>query len=1137
GGHSLLAAKLVSRVRERLNINISVKDVFFHQSIFELANISAQSESLAHHTIEPVNQDTDLVLSYGQQRLWLLDKIEQGSAHYNMPIALKLTGKLDKRALNDALSEILNRHEILRTQYRENEGVSYQVVCQAAPFELNIIDLSSEVIETHREQQLEERIRRQRTTPFDLANDLMLRAELVKLSEQKHYVLLTMHHIAADGWSLKLLTDELSQLYDAFVNGNSSPLVKLPIQYKDYAAWQQKSLAESELQTSLNYWQEKLLGIPMVHQLPTDHARPAVPDMNGRVLKTSIDKGLSNSLNALAKEQNVTLFMLLHAAFTCLLNKYSGESDIVLGSPIANRDMQEVESLVGFFINTLVLRSQVERSDTFVQHLQKSKDCLLEAYEHQHVPFEMLVQSLDIARSTSHSPIFQIMIVMQNYQQATLDLTDLTLSVVESSEQQAKFDLTLFITETDNNIELNWEYAQALFEPETVARLSSHFINLLTSIVAQQNTAIADLKVLSEQDKQALIYDWNDTVAPYPKGACMHQLFEQQAQKTPDNVAVVFEGNSITYRELEARANQIAHYLKAQVCESQQFIGVCLERSINMVAGLLGVLKSGFAYIPLDPEYPSNRIGKILEKSETKFVLTDDSSLDKHDFENPLNVEQAYCSNMPSTPLSLVLNAKDTAYVIFTSGSTGEPKGVVISHESAVNLLTLVNRRFEINEHDTVLCITSIGFDLSVYDIFGSIATGAKLVVSKADDALEPRRLIKLLQENQVTYWDSVPSTLKMLIDYLDTVASDVVSPHLRLAFLSGDWIPTSLPDQVNNYFPKLQVISLGGATEGTVWSNYYPITQPMSHRKSVPYGKPLDNNRFYVLDEHLNPVPPGCVGDLFIGGVGVAQGYLNDEMKTSAAFMPDPFYEHERANMYKTGDRGRIMLEAGGKLGNMEFLGRIDNQVKIRGFRVELGEVESCLQSHDAIKLALAVVIPESMQIYAYVISEENKQVDTQELLSLCSISLADYMVPAGVMQIEKLPLSNNGKVDRKALPKPVLVDSKNNIVIHPRTDTEKQLSEIWSNLLGIAQVSVQASFFDIGGQSLLATRLASQILVEFGVEVAIRSLFQNDTIEKQAKLIEQVLDSTDLLDRLDELSEEELDAQLKLLEELGEV
>ncbi|AOT10639.1 non-ribosomal peptide synthetase [Pseudoalteromonas luteoviolacea] len=1136
GGHSLLATRLATLASHEFSVELSVKNIFAHQTIQSLAEyIEHQGKSnLGRIEKAPVGLKDNL--SFAQQRLWLIDQIQVDNSQYNMPSVLRLKGQLDVEALSTSLLTIVERHQVLRTGYRRNSLGEAEIFLHPVPNSvIECIDLTHLPL-AEREIELERHSKQSCQSPFNLTDDLMLRACLIQLTEDEYVLLVTMHHIASDGWSQGVMVKELAQLYAAYSEQKPNPLPELPIQYYDYAHWQNTWLSGDRLEGQIDYWRQRLDGIPTVHNLPLDFARNKAVGGASAYYQHQLSPSLLAGLTKLAAANDATLFMLLNSVFACLLSRHSGETDIVVGTAVANRDQVEVSDLVGFFVNTLVLRTELHDDPSFHDLLARSREDLLNAYQNQQVSFDHLVEELNPKRSLNHSPLFQVMLVLQNNEEISLDLADLQLSLASENIANAKYDITLSVNEGSDGLTLYWEFAADLFTETTIARMSGHFERLLEAVVNDPSCQVSKLPMITETEQELIVNDWNNTQVDYPADQGLHQPFEQQAALTPDAVAVVFEQQSLTYAELNRRANQLAAVLREHGVSHAEPIGLCVERSLEMVIGLLGILKANAAYVPLDPNYPLERKQRIVAKAGIALVVADQKN--STDFQRVVAVDSS-----PTEKADLDFNhaftatAYDTAYVIFTSGSTGEPKGVEIAHHSAVNLITLVNRNFNIDAEDTVLCITSVGFDLSVYDIFGALAAGAKLVVSKSGDELEPKRLLNLIDQHQVTYWDSVPSTLKMIVDYIDLTQMDFSNNSLRLAFLSGDWIPTTLPQQAKSHFDRLQVISLGGATEGTVWSNFYPITEDMSQRKSVPYGRPLDNNTFYILDKHLQPVPLGVAGELYIGGVGVAKSYYQDPEKTAQSYLPNPFHADRHPTMYKTGDMGRLMADEHGMPGQMEFLGRIDHQVKIRGFRVELGEIEHCLRQHELVKDVLIMVTDEPQYIVAYLVTSNEHEFDESQLNQVIKAhlveNLPDYMVPAVLMFLPVLPLTANGKLDRKALPKPDLASVSTSDYIAPEGEVELQLAEIWQELLQVNKVSVTDNFFDIGGNSLLATRLVASIYRQFDVEIEIASLFHNQSIRQQALLLQSFLSTQDVLDNLDDLSEAEIDALMAQMEE----
>jgi amino acid adenylation domain-containing protein len=1116
GGNSLLILRLRAEIRKQFGLELSIKSIFKTPYIKDLAEKIEQGIPLSlKESIIPVLPKSNIApMSLSQQSLWFINQLNEGSPEYNMPAVFEFKGPLNVGVTEQAIKRIIERHESLRTVFSQTNHGLMQIVSETKDFTLTTIDLC-DLQNTEKQIKLDRLVKEDAQTNFSLETDSMIRASYICLKdscESKEGVLLiNMHHIASDGYSIAIFVDEFITQYQSILNGEPDGLPQLEIQYSDYAHWERNWLQGEQLDKGLSFWSHQLSGLPEIHNLPLDYTRPPRQTFKGKTHHTYIKKEKYNTLELLCQNNDSTLFMGLQSVFSVLLARHSNETDIVMGTPIVNREQIEVMPMIGFFMNNLVLRSDLSSNPTFIDLLKKNKLMLLDAYAHQRVPFDRIVDNIQPERSLSHSPLFQVMVVLQNNNQKNLELPGIKFNLLKLDNCIAKYDLNLIITEHDQGLSLEWEYNTGIFKAETIERMAGHFSILVSSLAEVPENNIFKVKMLSETEYNQQTFDWNNTLAEYPKHLAIHELFELQVNQTPDAVAVIFENESISYRELNKKANQLANYFVQNEAKPGDFIALCINRSIEMVIGLLGILKAGGAYIPLDPNYPSDRKQRIILKSKAKLVLTD--KCNEGHFNERLLIETALDGSFDQNNLEIKKNPEDTAYVIFTSGSTGEPKGVVIAHHSVVNLVNLVNKNFKIDTHDVILCITSVGFDLSVYDIFGALSIGAKLVISDMLDHQDPEKLLQLIESNKVTFWNSVPSTLKLLIDYIEQSKQAVSNKSLRLAFLSGDWIPTTLPSKAAKYFLNLQVIGLGGATEGTVWSNSYPVINDVSHMQSIPYGKPLDNNTFYILDKYHNPVPLGVTGELYIGGVGVAKGYLNDIEKTASSYLLNPFHPHLNETMYKTGDLGRLLMDNDGLPGNMEFLGRIDHQVKIRGFRIELGEIEHVLMSHIDIREAVVLAKDNKLEnkiLVAYITVNDPSSVLTNDVNLALSPKFTEllrqalvqelplYMVPSVFVYLESLPITANGKINRKALPEPNFECYQGEYVA-PKTLTEEMLVKCWAELLKLdtLKISIKSNFFEIGGNSVLSSQMIHKCSSQYKLSVTIKDIFECPTIE----------------------------------------
>ncbi|WP_416212277.1 non-ribosomal peptide synthase/polyketide synthase [Nostoc sp. DedSLP03] len=1144
GGHSLLATQLISRVRSSLKVELPLRSLFAAPTIAELGpNIqrlqqqilrlrSVQDLELAASPILKRSENTEIPLSYAQQRLWFLDQFEPNSASYNIPFGLRLVGTLNVVALQQSLIEIIHRHEALRTNFVTVDGKPSQIIQTATNWTLTVVDLQHLPV-TEQKTAAQQLVQQQALLPFDLASDALIRATLVVLSPTQQWLLVCMHHVVSDGWSIGVFVEDLQALYNAYSQGQPSPLLPLPIQYADFAIWQRRWLVGEVLQSQLSYWKQQLANAPTFLPLPTDRPRPAVQTFNGAYLEFALSAELTQQLTKLSQEQGCTLFMTLLAAYNTLLYRYTGQEDILVGTPIANRDRTEIEGLIGFFVNTLVMRTDLSLNPTFNELLPRIREMALPAYAHQDLPFEMLVEALQPERDLSHTPLFQVMFVLNNASISEIELTGLSVSSLPIESAIAKFDLTLGMENTNTSTTLStsnglvgwWEYNTDLFDSSTIERMTGHFVTLLEAIVANPQERISQLPMLTASEQQQLLVEWNDTSVDYPIDKCIHQLFEEQVERTLNAVAVVFENQQLTYRELNCRANQLAHYLQSLGVGADVLVGICVERSLEMVVGLLGILKAGAAYVPLDLEYPQDRLSFMLEDAQVSVLLTQQHLVEKL----PEHQARIVCldtyweiilQSNQQNPITGV-QASNLAYVIYTSGSTGKPKGAINTHLGICNRLLWMQQAYQLTEIDCVLQKTPFSFDVSVWEFFWPLLTGARLVVAKPGGHKDSGYLVNLILEQQVTTLHFVPSMLQIFLE--EQGLKDCSS--LKRVICSGEALPKELQER---FFASLgcQLHNLYGPTEAAIDVTFWEC-QPESNLKTVPIGRPISNTQIYILDQNLQPVPVGVPGELHIGGAGLARGYLNRPELTEQKFIPNPFSGSRGAGeqrsrgarerrrkiaqspassprLYKTGDLARYLPD-----GNIEYLGRIDNQVKIRGFRIELGEIEVALSQHQNVQTSVVIVredIPGEKRLISYIVLQPEQPPTVRELRSFLKSKLPEYMVPSAFVILESLPLTSNGKIDRRALPAPEPSSESREKYVAPRTPLEEILAQIWVQVLKVELVGTHDNFFTLGGHSLLATQLVSRVRSSLKVELPLRSLFAAPTIAQLAPLIQQL-------------------------------
>ncbi|MCF3627071.1 amino acid adenylation domain-containing protein [Planktothrix agardhii 1801] len=1102
GGHSLLATQLVSRIRSLFKIELPLRSLFAAATVAELAHLieplQQQNLTLTVPPILPRTKDTELPLSFAQQRLWFLDQLQPNSALYNIPMVLRLQGNLNQGALEQSLWSICDRHEVLRTNFVTINGQPTQVI-QTTRETISVVDLQDLPIQEQAEktQQLKQK---QATQPFDLAKESLIRITLVVLSETEHLLLVCMHHIISDGWSIEVFIHELTTLYNAYPQNQPANLAPLPIQYADFAIWQRQWLQGDVLQTQLNYWQNQLADAPALLSLPTDHPRPAVQSFVGAYQEFSLSPALSQALTELSRKQGVTLFMTLLAAFDALLYRYTGSSDILVGTPIANRNRSEIEGLIGFFVNTLVLRTNLADNPSFSQLLTRVREVAMDAYAHQDLPFEMLVEALQPERDLSHTPIFQVAFVLQNTPKSEIEMTGLKVTDLPLENTTAKFDLTLAMVHTDNALNGVWEYNTDLFDSGTIERLAGHFVNLLAGIVANPQAQISQLPLLTEVEQQQLLIEWNNTQVDYPQIKCIHTLFEQQAERTPDAIAVVFENQQLTYTELNGRANQLAHYLQKLGVKADTLVGICVERSLEMMVGLLGILKAGGAYLPLDPEYPQERLSFMLEDSQVEVLLTQNKLVkllaQNQEYIVCLDGDWQNISQANENNLNITITPNNLAYVIYTSGSTGQPKGVYCNHLGVVNLYTDFQTKKPLSVGDRCSLWTSLNFDVSVYEVFSALLSGATLHITPEFIRSDAFKFINWLYSEQISSAYIPPFMLNNFSDCLEKVVNHI---SLRRLLVGVEPINEKLLISISQRIPGLQIINGYGPTETTICSTLYSIKTERISNGNTPIGKPLHNTKIYLLDNQMQPVPIGVQGELHIGGAGLARGYLNRPQLNAEKFIPNPFDKAKGSKLYKTGDLARYLPD-----GNIEYLGRIDNQVKIRGFRIELGEIEAVIGQNEDVQSACVIARednPGDKRLVAYLVPQPEITLTIDEIRQFLKAKLPDYMVPNAFVILEALPLTPNGKIDRRALPAPDLQGKGEYIA--PRNPIEEKLAQIWAEVLKLERVSIEDNFFELGGHSLLATQVISRCQEAFEIALPLRYLFESPTIAQLSAVI----------------------------------
>ncbi|QIR37151.1 amino acid adenylation domain-containing protein [Tolypothrix sp. PCC 7910] len=1090
GGHSLLATQLISRIRNIFKVELPLRELFATATLAELAQaieqLQQQNIELSASPILPRAKNADLPLSFAQQRLWFLDQLEPHSALYNIPVALRLVGNLNQTALEQSLIEIIHRHEVLRTNFTTIDGQATQIIREQGTGNreqgiISIVDFNA-LSATQKEVATQQLAQQQAIAPFDLATEALIRVTLLALNETEHILLVCMHHIVSDGWSMSVFISELAQLYNAYSQGQPSPLVPLTIQYADFAIWQRNWLQGDVLQSQLSYWEQQLANAPALLALPTDRPRPAVQTFVGAHLEFTLSVELTDKLVKLSQEHGCTLFMTLLAAYDTLLYRYTGQSDILVGTPIANRDRSEIEGLIGFFVNTLVMRSNLAGNPSFSELLTRVRETAMDAYTHQNLPFEMLVEALQPERDLGHTPLFQVVFMLQNAPVQELELAGLTVSALPVETKTAKVDLALSMENTTQGLVGVWEYNTDLFDASTIERMTGHFVTLLEGIVANPEQKIAQLPLLTQHEQHQLLIEWNDTQANYPQYKCIHQLFEERVNQTPNAVAVVFAEQKLTYQQLNIRANQLADYLQSLGVKPDTLVGICVERSLEMVVGLLGVLKAGGAYLPLDPEYPTERLRFMLEDAQVSVLLTQQRLIERLP-EYQANLvcldevwEQIAQNNQDN--LNSEVRAFNLANLIYTSGSTGRPKGVMVEHKGLCNLAQAQIQTFGVNSDSRILQFASFSFDASIWEIIMALGSGGMLYLGTKDSLLPGKPLVEQLRKHSITHVTLPPSALAVM-------PSDEL-PALQTIIVAGE---ACSPELIKQWSVGRNFFNAYGPTEATVCATIAKCTED----EKITIGKAIANTQIHILDEYLQPVPVGVPGELHIGGVSLARGYLNRPDLTQEKFIPNPFEKAEGSRLYKTGDLGRYLPD-----GTIDYLGRIDHQVKIRGFRIELGEIEAALSQHNDVQICCVIPREETggnKRLVAYVGTQKNVTITTGELRQFLADKLPGYMLPSAFVILESLPLTPNGKVDRRALPNPDLHQELSNYVM-PNTEIENIIAGIWQQALAIEKVGIYNNFFELGGHSLLLVSINQQLQEKFGIELSIVDMFNYPTI-----------------------------------------
>jgi amino acid adenylation domain-containing protein len=1057
--------------------------------------------SAPEQIIQPRDPAVPAALSYAQQRLWFLHRLGADGGQYNVTRAVRISGPLDRPTLAKALSDLVERQAVLRTTYQLSDGTAYQRVEPPEPVPIPCTDLTA-LEGAARQSALQKHLRVEAAREFDLVGGLMVRAHLYRLEAQDHILLLVIHHVASDAWSMDVALRELAALYAAAATECPAALGELPFQYADYAAWERQRLDGADPDEALAYWKTQLENLPIL-DLPTDRPRPAMPSHHGGQVAISLPPSLTDNLRALAQASGTTLYMALLTLFSVLLSRYSRQDDIVIGSPVAGRNHPGTEGLIGAFINTLVMRCPLAGDPSFREALLAVRETVLQAFSHQEIPFERLVQVLNPDRDPSRHPLTQIMMVLHNTPTSKIEIAGLSFTPVAFESHSAKFDLTLDLQETANGLQGSFEYASDLFERETIERLGGHLATLAAAVTSDPDLPISKLPLLGAAERQRLLVDWNATARDFDRELTLDEAIRRQCLATPDKTAVVFGDQRLSYADLDARATELGCFLQQAGVAAETPVGICLHRSTDMVVALLGVMKAGTCYVPLDPSFPRERLHHMLEDSGARVLLTETELVDwiTPEPHGPNSISERVCLDRDwnriasaGGPLEPRARPDSVVYTIYTSGSTGRPKGVRIPHRAVINFLDSMRREPGLTASDRLLSVTTLSFDIAVLELFLPLTTGAQVILVSREVAYDGYRLAAEIEAHGVTVMQATPATWRMLLE-----AGWQGSPTIKV-LCGGEALPPDLAEQLRRRVASLW--NVYGPTETTVWST---AAQIESLEGGVTVGRPIANTQVYLLDGHGQPVPIGVPGELYIAGDGLAHGYLNRAQLTEERFPPNPFSDRPGARMYATGDLARYKAD-----GRIEVLGRMDLQVKIRGFRIELGEIETALNTLPGVANAVVVAQPDPSaghRLVAHVVpGDGDKPPAVMDMRNALLERLPDYMVPSYFAHADELPLTPNGKTDRLALP---TVD-RSQLVTEtayraPETAVEEDLARICADLLGLERVSIDSNFFAIGGHSLLGTQFAMRIRAASGVDVPLRVFFERPSLRELARYIEE--------------------------------
>ncbi|MEH1869669.1 MAG: amino acid adenylation domain-containing protein [Nostoc sp.] len=1132
GGHSLIATQILSRIRDIFQVELSFGQLLENPTINDLIKIIVQQQQLKQSSplakIQSISREGYLPVSFAQERVYFIEQLAPSMSAYQFQESLRFKGYLNISILEQSLGEILRRHEIFRTTFPAVEGKLVQVIHPPQPVVLPVIDLQT-VPKYKQEIEIERLTDEAIKKPFDISQLPLIHWTLLKLSNEEYVLVHVEHHMVHDGWSFNLFLRELLTIYQAFSEGKPSPLAEPSLQFADFAHWQRQWVLTEPAQAQLDYWKQKLAGIPPLLELPGDRPRPVEQTYQGGMLRMELPLHVCEALRNMGRREGVTLFMSMFAVFVTMLYRYTGQEDLCVGSGVANRRWRETEGLIGMIVNNIVLRTDVSGNPTFRELLAQVRQVTLEGYANEDLPFDKVVEALKPERNLSYNPLFQVMFSFHDALLPDLNLPGLTIKQHEAlNNKSAKFDLDVVVMPRSEQrvgrnfkdeakgietqgITLVWEYNSDLFDAATIDRMMGQYQTLVEGIVANPDQRISQYPLLTPEQQHQLLVDWNDTKTAYPEGKCIHQLFEEQVEKTPNAVAVIFKEQKLTYRELNEQANQLAHYLKSLGVKPDCLVGICIERSLEMIVGLLGILKAGGAYLPLDPAYPAERLSDIVNDAQVP-ILVAMQQWATVEAEHPLKMvcldtQKALISSQSQENPDYEVAANNLAYVIYTSGSTGKPKGVLVEHHSLVNFTQSAIAKYKLTECNAydgqsqrVLQFASISFDAAAEEIYPCLSSGGTLVLRTDEMLKSVSAFVQQSKDWELTVWDLPTAYWHLLVSEL---ANENLSlpDSLRLVIIGGERV---LPEKVAMWHQLVgnypQLVNSYGPTEATVVATLSDLSENALNRQEVSIGKPISNVQVYVLDKYLQPVPIGVPGELHIGGAGVARGYLHRLELTAEKFITNPFEKLEGSKLYKTGDLVRYLPD-----GNLEYLGRIDSQVKIRGFRIELAEIETILNQHYQVAQAVVIVredIPGNKRLVAYVVGNQ-RQVQIDEIRQFLKQKLPPYMVPSAFVILDRLPITPNGKLDHRALPAPDPSDRNLDLgVAVPRTPTEEKLAAIWAEVLRQPNISIYDNFFELGGDSIISIQMISKANLA-GLQLTPKQLFQYQTIAELATVV----------------------------------